>query len=230
MTTSIMDLLTPEEKAGLIQQATQRNLKTAEILFEKGDTANHLYQVKRGKVTLFRLMPSGEEKVFKVFLAGGIIAEMAVFMSPRVYPMSARAEQDTELLTFSYQSITGMLQSSPDMSLRFLNFMSNRICQLMNTVDILTQVNANQRLVMRFAEIYKSQQRAGNRITLPHTKRVLASQLGITPETLSRLFKKLKCNGLIKESGTHIIIPDFTSLCKSVDLTPGIFAQNPPVS
>jgi CRP/FNR family transcriptional regulator len=54
---------------------------------------------------------------------------------------------------------------------------------------------------------------------------VLATQLCITPETLSRLFSKLKLNGLIKESGSYIIIPDFNFLCREVDLDPRIFKE-----
>ena len=57
-------------------------------------------------------------------------------------------------------------------------------------------------------------------------KKVLASQLGITPETLSRLFKKLKFNGLIKETGACITVPDFNCLCKEVNLVPSIFQVN----
>ncbi len=59
---------------------------------------------------------------------------------------------------------------------------------------------------------------------LPHTKKVLASQLGITPETLSRILNKFKQEGLIKESGGCITVPDFNLLCYEVDLLPGIFS------
>lgn len=222
---SILQLLSPSQRCILESQSHQIHLKSNDYLFERGDNADHIYQVNKGKVTLSRLMPNGEQKVFKVFMSGGVIAEMAVFMRPREYPMSAHIDQDTTLTAYKYENFKALFISSPELSLQVISFISNRVGQLMNSLDMLTQVNANQRLVMHFADIYSKQKRAGNRFTLPNTKKVLASQLCITPETLSRLFKKLKFNGLIMESGACITVPDFNSLCKEVDLVPSIFKQ-----
>lgn len=224
MSASLFHLLSKEEFDVLYSQSHKIELIGGDCLFEKGDFADHIYLVDRGKITLHRLMPNGEKKVFKEFLAGGLIAEMAIFMNPRIYPMSANADQATRLTCFSYRSITELLKISPELSLKFMGFMGNRVFNLMNTIDILTQVNANQRLVMRFAEIYTKQNKKNNRFMLPHTKRVLASQLGITPETLSRILNKFKKGGLIEESGGCITVPNFNLLCHEVDLLPGIFS------
>lgn len=104
--------------------------------------------------------------------------------------------------------------------------MSNRIHHLMDTVNILTQVNANQRLVMRLAEIYRLQLKQEGKVFLPVTKKLLATQLGMTPETLSRAIKKLKGDGFIVESGNQITLIDIPALCDFVGLTPDIFATN----
>ena len=48
-------------------------------------------------------------------------------------------------------------KSDSDLVLKVIGFMSDRIGQLMNSLDMLTQVNANQRLVRYFAEIYRKQ-------------------------------------------------------------------------
>ncbi len=222
---SILQLLSASQRSLLERESHELTLKSGEFLFERGDSADNIYLVNRGKVTLYRLMPNGEQKIFKVFMAGGVIAEMAVFMQPREYPMSAKVDQQTSLTCFSYASFKHLFIANPELSLQVISYISNRVGQLMNSMDMLTQVNANQRLVMHFADIYSKQNRQDNRFTLPNTKKVLASQLGITPETLSRLFKKLKFNGLIKESGACITVPDFNGLCREVDLVPTIFQK-----
>lgn len=220
---NLLQLLSKEQRALLDGQSQQVILNTGDCLFEKGDCANNIYLVNKGKVTLYRLMPNGEEKVFKVFLSGGVIAEMAVFMEPRIYPMSAHVDQKTSLSCYSHESFNRLFKSDGELAMKVIGFMSNRVGQLMNSLDMLTQVNANQRLVMYFAEIYRKQKQHGNRFVLPNTKKVLATQLGITPETLSRLLNKLKFNGLISESGSCITVPDFSGLCREVDLVPSIF-------
>lgn len=222
---NLLQLVNKEQRALLDGQSHQLRLSAGDRLFEKGDRANNVYLVNKGKVTLYRLMPNGEEKVFKVFLSGGLIAEMAVFMAPRVYPMSAHVERSTSLTCYGYKSLNSLFESDAHLATKVIGFMSNRIGQLMDSLDMLTQVNANQRLVMYFAEMYRKQKQHGNRFVLPNTKKVLATQLGITPETLSRLLYKLKFSGLITESGACITVLDFNGLCREVDLVPSIFEQ-----
>ncbi len=221
----LLQLLDKKQKKFLDTQSQKLALSTGDCLFEKGDSANNIYLVNKGKVTLYRLMPNGEHKVFKVFLSGGVIAEMAVFMQPRVYPMNAHVDQATLLTCYSYKSLTELFRSDSELAMKVIGFMSNRVGQLMNSLDMLTQVNANQRLVMYFAEIYRKQNQQGNRLALPSTKKVLATQLGITPETLSRLLNKLKAAGLIQETGAYITVPDFNGLCREVDLVSSIFQK-----
>ena len=182
-----------------------------------------MYLLEKGKVSLFRLMPNGDEKLFRVVFAGELIAEMALFMSPRRYPMSAKVEQDSLLYAFTYQDVTNIVADSKEVSLKVMGYMSNKIADLMDTVNILTQVNANQRLVMKLAEIYRAQTFKEGWVLLSVTKRLLATQLGMTPETLSRSFKRLKEDSYIIESGSHIILVDIPSLCNSVGLNQDIF-------
>ncbi|MGF1788499.1 Crp/Fnr family transcriptional regulator [Photobacterium swingsii] len=226
MPNSILSLLDDEEKKQLFATSQSVHYSTGDSLFNKDDTAQSMYLVVKGKVSLFRLMPNGDEKLFKVFLAGELIAEMAMFMTPRVYPMSARVDKETQLLAFHYTDVLSVFTKSPGISTKVMGYMSNRIHHLMDTVNILTQVNANQRLVMRLAEIYRLQLKQEGKVFLPVTKKLLATQLGMTPETLSRAIKKLKGDGFIVESGNQITLIDIPALCDFVGLTPDIFATN----
>lgn len=223
MSNTLFSLFNKEQKQRLFQNSDVVNCCCGEQLFSFGDPADHMYLVEKGKISLYRLMPNGDEKLFKVLFSGQMIAEMALFMSPRVYPMSARAEQDSMLYSFAYQDVTDIVTVSKELSLKVMSLMSNNISVLMDNVNILTQVNANQRLVMRLAEIYRAQTQREGKILLPVTKRLLASQLGMTPETLSRAFKRLKDFGAIIESGNHIVLADTVALCESVDLPSDIF-------
>lgn len=223
MSDSLFSLFTQEQKQKLFTTSKLINCRCGEPLFNIGESADYMYLIEKGKVSLFRLMPNGDEKFFKVLFAGDMIAEMALFMSPRRYPMSARAEQDSVIYAFNYEDILNIVTDSQALSLKVMSLMSNNISSLMENVNILTQVNANQRLVMRLAEIYRDQAQKEGKILLPVTKRLLANQLGMTPETLSRAFKRLKNTGSILESGNHITLIDILAICESVDLPIDIF-------
>ncbi|MDP6189669.1 MAG: cyclic nucleotide-binding domain-containing protein, partial [Gammaproteobacteria bacterium] len=115
MAKTLLDLLNQEQKAALLHRGKTLQLASGAQVFEKGESAQQIFLVRKGKITLYRLTRNGEEKVFKVFWAGGLIAEMAIFMQPRVYPMSAKADQLTQLTAISRASIVELLQSSPEL-------------------------------------------------------------------------------------------------------------------
>ncbi|MGF1909985.1 Crp/Fnr family transcriptional regulator [Vibrio kasasachensis] len=224
MTSSIISLMDQDQKKRLFSLKRKIQYTTGDVLFEQGEEANQMFLVEKGKVSLFRLMPNGDEKLFKVFLAGELIAEMAMFMDPRKYPMNARVEQDSVFVVFNHKDVINLVVSSPELSMKTMSYMSNKICNLMNTLNILTQVSANQRLVMKLAELYRGQIPQEGKIHLSVTKKLLATQLGMTPETLSRSIKKLKNEGYVLESGNSLTLVDIPGLCHSVELTPDIFS------
>lgn len=223
MPDSIVSLFDDTQKHKLEGLAADHVYCAGHQLFQQGDDANKMYLVKKGKVTLYRLMPNGDEKLFRIFMSGEMIAEMAMFMQPRKYPMSAKVDQESVISAFHYQDVLQVVAHSPELSLKVMSFMSNKICNLMNSLDILTQVNASQRLVMKLAELYRSQGNKQGKVFIPVTKKLFATQLGMTPETLSRSFKKLKVDGYLVESENHVTLLDIPALCESVEISVEIF-------
>lgn len=222
-TKNLLSLLSPTEKEELFAGAKIKKYSCGDLLFTKGDKANKLYVVNKGQVKLVRITPSGEEKVFKVFLPHGVIAEMAMFMSEQVYPMTAIVEVDCELLEIEKTGLFSLISKSPELAINIMSFMTQRISFLMNTIDTLTQVNAEQRFVMFLSQLYVNQQPENSAVRLPFSKKVIAQQICVKPETLSRILKKLKDKDLLIERGPFLQLPDIDKLCQAVDLYPDIF-------
>lgn len=220
---NLLNLLSFDEKEVLFANAKSKTYTSGHLLFAKGDKVNKFYVVNKGQIKLVRVMPSGEEKVFKVFLPQGVIAEMAIFMKEQVYPMTAVVEVDCTLLEIEKSALFALIAKSPKLAISIMSFMSQRINVLMNTIDTLTQVNADQRFVMFLSQLYAKQQLENFSVRLPFSKKVIAQQICVKPETLSRILKKLKDKNLLIEKGPFLQIPDIDKLCHAVDLVPNIF-------
>ncbi|AGH81219.1 Crp/Fnr family transcriptional regulator [Psychromonas sp. CNPT3] len=220
---SILCLFNEQQKQAVFSKNKTIELQSGDMLFEHATPADNMYRVEKGKISLYRLMANGDEKLFSVFLPGDMIAEMAIFMQPRIYPMHAKADQYSVISALYYKDVLQCVSHCSQLSLQVMHFMSNRIHHLMETQNILTQVNANQRLVMKLADIYKCQLKKEGKVFLSVTKKLLATQLAMTPETLSRVIKRLKDKQLIVESAGCISIPDISKLCAAADLTEDIF-------
>ena len=220
---NLLSLFDDEQQQRLLDSAKTIHLVANQMLFTKDDPASHFYLVKKGQVKLFRVTPAGDEKVFHLFSPGGWIAEMAMFLPTPKYPMNAQAEIASEILVVKREVLLNIVESSPKLACGLLGFMSTKIFALVNNVDKLTFINASQRLVLHLGHLYQMQGEDTKRVKLQEPKRVLASQLNITPETFSRILRKFKSQGLIEEKGDSIILIDIQTLCSEVELTDEIF-------
>jgi len=225
-TEDFLQLVTDEEYARMLETGHKIHLPKGQVLFNYGDPANIFYLVTSGKMKLFRTTTAGREKVFKTYEKGRLIAVVLMFVPNSCYPMTAQAEQDCELIAVKEKVLRDLVTHSPQLAEHLLGCMACRMLDLMNTIDKLTQPDAGQRLVMHLGELYQTQKKQQPFVLLPVTKQVLASQLSIKPETLSRLLRKFKDDGLLVEQKNRLYIPDLTKLCYAVNLTADVFGEN----
>jgi len=222
---NLLSLFDEQQRLQLLAHAKTIHLVANQTLFSKDDPADNFYLVNCGQIKLFRVTAGGDEKIFHLFAAGGWIAEMAMFLPSPHYPMNAQAEVASELLVVKRETLLGIVESSPKLACQLLGFMSTKIFLLVNNVDKLTFINASQRLVLHLGHLYQMQDVGQDRVQLQGPKRVLASQLNITPETFSRILGKFKAQGFIEEQGDCIILLDKAALCDAVELTLEIFQR-----
>lgn len=204
--------------AALAKSACARKVKAGQEVFAEGEEARAFYAIAQGEVRLFRFSPQGDERVFQILGDGDLLAEAAMFLTPPIYPMTARAARDSTLYVVPRQALLSLCESSPPLVLKLLSALSKRLYQAMNRIDLLTLNNAGQRLVAYLLEMRR--QRHGNWIDIPVSFAVLAGQLGMTPETLSRLLQKFRQDGLVSGKGRTLVLLDADALREKVALPP----------
>ena len=223
---NILQLMTAEENKKMLETGRNIYLSKGQVLFRYGDSASVFYLMTSGKIKLYRISAAGREKVFKTCSKGDSMGVMPMFIPNSSYPMTAQAEQDSELIVVNKKVLLDLATQSPQLAELLLGCMGHHMLHLINTVDKLSHPDAGQRLIIHLAELYQAQKNSELFITLTDTKIVLASQLGMQPETLSRLFRKFKKDNLLLEKNHKVYFPDIDKLCHSVDLMPDIFKNN----
>lgn len=203
-------LLEPLEEGQLRRVATaarRRNLESGERLFEQGAPAEAFYLVREGAVKLARLSEAGGEKVVEVIRAGQTFAEAVMFMEGERYPVAAEATAPTELIAFDNAAFRREVAASPELALRLLAALSRRLHGLVAEIDELSFHSATHRLVG-----YLLAEAREGRVRLAAPKQVIASRLGVTPETLSRTLARLREEGLVRVEGDTVDLIDADAL------------------
>jgi len=92
------------------------------------------------------------------------------------------------------------MRADPDLAQAIIHAQAVWLRRLTHTVEQLTGSDSSDRLLNWVRE----QIPPGGSLVLPVTKKVLAGQLGMTPETLSRGFRNLQDLGVLRVEGTRL--------------------------
>lgn len=210
--------LTLAQRERLLAHARQRAVATDAHLFQQGDTADYFYVVLRGRLKLYRLSADGDERIMGMASAGESFAEGILFMDAPHYPVNALALEDSTVVGVARQPFRDILTESPATCLVVMGRLTRRIQGLLNEVESLALQNGRERLIHFLLGLVPDDATGATSIQLPVRKSEVAARLSIQPETLSRLFRWLDEQGLIRSHRGRIDIPDIGTLRTSVEL------------
>jgi CRP/FNR family transcriptional regulator len=123
------------------------------------------------------------------------------------YPANAEALSECEVLFFPRTEFVGLITTQPSLALNMLAVLALRLRRFTTQVENLSLKEVPGRLASYLYYLMEEQQRQ-DRVVLDIPKGQLASLLGTSSETLSRIFNKMSEEGLIRVEGKTIFILD----------------------
>lgn len=196
----------------ILAAVTMDSYPKGERLFRRGEPARAFYMVITGKVKLYRLSPDGHEKIMRLLGPGETFAESIMFMDPPRYPVHAEAVESATVAAFSREPFMQLLQESFDTCRAVMAQMTQRIQAHWDEIEALALLNSRYRVVHYLLGLVPEGKKGALVITLPTHKSLIAAQLALQPETLSRLLRSLSDEALIELDGDDVTIPDVDKL------------------
>jgi CRP-like cAMP-binding protein len=190
-----------------IGHAVPVQLAPGQLLFSQGDSANAFYWVAEGVMRLFRASPQGDEKVIELVSANRLFAEAVLFMGGQ-YPVNAAAQTPARLVAIDGREFKAWLAQDVSRCFRLMAGMSARMHKLVNDIDGLTLMKGADRLLQYLLDHSDPDETGRQKVELEAPKQVIASRIGVKPETLSRLLHKLSDQGYIEIQGQTLYMSD----------------------
>ncbi|MBW2003382.1 MAG: Crp/Fnr family transcriptional regulator [Deltaproteobacteria bacterium] len=194
----------------LAEIAVEKHFSKGQIIFLEGDEGKGFFVVYSGLVKIYKISSEGKEKILRLVKPYGIFGPVPVF-SGETYPASADAMKSTKALFFPRNVFINLIKKNPDIALNMLDALSDRLRQFTIQVENLSLKEIPSRLAAYFLHVSKEESRH-DVFTLEIPKGQLANLLGTIPETLSRIFSKMREAGIIESEGNKIKILDMESL------------------
>lgn len=195
----IFNHLDKESQAIISTKAFSKKLKRNEFLYQAGDVDDSLYIVHQGQIRITHLSESGKEQLIRLLNPGEFTGEWTVFSEGGYHEHYAQATRNTNVCTIRREDLNDLLEQYPEISTAILKTMANRLQESQKqTVSIATEEVTN-RIIYYLEDLARLHHEDETTVTIPMTRKDLASYLGTTPETISRRFKELEEKGLIKQ-------------------------------
>jgi CRP-like cAMP-binding protein len=177
-------------------------LPAGTVLFREGDPGNQMYVVQSGEVEL-RRQTGATERVIAVLTTGQFFGEMAI-LKGRPRSATAVVRHDARLLVVGATTFEAMLRARPEIALRIISTLTDRIEAANQQIELLLLPSPNHRVVQclrRFAEEELAGQPApGIAILVRKRASDIADRTGLTLPEVHEVLGRLAAAQLVVPS------------------------------
>lgn len=189
----------------------RRSLRRQDVLLRHGDAAQQLWHVESGWVKLTRQTPDGKETITGLCAAGDFFGEAALFPHAS-YPYHAEVVSDEAVVTaIPAKALREAMQQDAHLAEYLMQMLGARAAQAQLKLEHLSTLTAAQRIGCFLLRIAGEHSEGAAQLHIPVEKYLLASYLGMKPETFSRSLQQLKDYG-VQVQGDTVSVTEMADL------------------
>lgn len=207
----------------LLQEARQADLETLatsvrlvhavrkDVIFKRGDMCNGFHLVVYGRIKLSLVTSQGADKPLQIIETGSCLGDIPMFLE-RPSRLTAQAVEDSLLAYVPREAIQHLIEHDSRFAMRMLASLSMRMRNVVDDIEAFSMQPPAARLVTYLMRMLPPGSMTRAKIKLTLNKNVVAAQLNLTPETLSRYFRELTDRGLVTLDGRTVLVHDIDQL------------------
>jgi CRP-like cAMP-binding protein len=205
--------LTLDEVQALSSLAQSRNVLAGQSVLSRCHTANALVALRRGEVALGFRTGDGTFRTERIVRGPAWLDLSSAWLS-EPHAMDAQALGPASVVELPRDALGARLARMPGLAQRLIQGLSREVQALAVNTHELMHKDAPARLAQWLYQRCEPLADAAGQamVRLHERKRDVASQLAITPETLSRLMRSFTRQGVIEVSGYRVRVIDPAAL------------------
>ena len=180
------------------------------MIFHEGDKGDGFYMVEKGKIKVFKLSFEGKEQILHIYGPGHTFGEVPAFEG-KSFPASSMALEKSRIIFLPRNKFVDLITITPGLGMNLLADLSRRLREFTVQIENLSLKEVPARLAAYILTLSREQKNK-NQVTLPISKAQLSNLIGTTPETVSRILKKMMASSFIEVQAKTILIKDLEGL------------------
>lgn len=199
--------ITGDEMAHLDDHKSCNYYKKNQSLFVEGSYPRGVFCINEGKVKIFKRGDEGKEQIIQIAKGGELVGFRAMFTED-AYKVSAETLEECNICFIRREDFLPMLDTNPIIRNGILKEISKELADRADFITNMAQKSVRQRLafsMLVLMEIYQDE-------PINLSREDMANFVGTATETLIRLLKDFKEEGLIETNARKIQVLDSKKL------------------
>jgi CRP-like cAMP-binding protein len=202
----IIQSLNTKEQTLIKSKMELLKFKKGQLIFYESGIPTGIFLIKSGKAKIYKTGIYGRDQIFYLYKPGDLMGYHSLLCNEK-YEDSCEAIEDCEVLFLNRTDFEFLLQRIQKLNMLFIQNMSHEFGVMVNTITVLAQKPLRERLALYLLILenrFKEKPNSTSAIYL--SREDLANIIGTVRESLGRLLKEFKEEGLIEISGKNIKI------------------------
>ena len=216
---SLFHNFSSEALKALQAQWRPRTFPTGASLFHRGDPADGMLWVEKGRIRVFVESEAGREVTLAVRGPGSVVGEMAL-LDGQMRSASCRALDEVRCWGLARESFDRFLMAHPEAMRSLLATLSQKLREAGQQVEELALKTIRQRLalvLLRMVPEHGEPCAEGILLSREVNYELLVGLLGTIRESVSRAMAELVSEGLVQRQGRRFILTSLESLQRVVE-------------
>jgi len=191
----------------------RQQVRTGQHLYRARDRFQSLYAIRTGLFKTYELNNEGDEQVSGFHMNGELMGLDAI--SGDTHACNAVALEDSEICVIPFNQLEELLQEMPALQKHFHKLMSREIATDHRLMMVLGTMTAEQRLASFLVNLSERQAARGYSpaiLRLSMSREEIGNYLGLTIETVSRMFSKFQEDGWVQVERRNLTLADLPAL------------------
>jgi len=192
-----------------------RALSKGDYLYHEGEEFRSIYAIRAGSFKTFKTTHDGAEQVTGLYLPGEIMGMDGI--SNNRHGSSSVALETGSYCEIPFHLLEELSAKIPSLQGRFFRLMGQEIVKDQQMLTLVSSNAADERVAALLLSISSRNHRrklSPTHFRLPMTRADIGSYLGVTLETVSRVFGRLQKLEIVKVDNREIQVLDMDALKK----------------
>ena len=195
-------------------------LQKSQHLYRESDPFKSVYAVRSGALKAYKTTDDGREQVTGFYFPGEILGMDGI--SNNLHASSAKALETVAVCEIPFTSLEKLSSMMPSLQRHFFQLMSREITEDQQLITLLSKNSADERvasLMLSISSRNSKRKLSATQFRLPMSRVDIGNYLGLTVETVSRVFSRMQKLNVLRVDNKEIEILDIPVLRKMANLS-----------